>query len=254
MSIKRWIPVLLLLLLVGGCQKDTGLYLPQDQLADRIETMAREGFDEVPTVSVAGKVSLRTHLAKGAADFLLFYDPKTGLRIDIVDPFFRPILASIEKHGKLWVYNSKTRQMTTGDRKQLFKNLTGMEIPPPAFLPLLMGCIPPGDVVATSSKKCDAQEGETCFVLREKSGRFHSEVEISRQDGSLQAVMLAKPPSEKRVIKAVFYPDVNQKIPRKVKIFDLITGDFVIIKYNDIVTGETLDQEKFNPDQFRSAH
>lgn len=254
MSLKRLIPFLVLLMFAYGCHKDTGPYLSQDQLVDRIEHMAKEGFDEIPTVSVAGRVSLRTHLAKGSADFLLLYDPKTGFRIDVVDPFFRPILSCIEKNGKLWVFNSKTGQLTMGDQSELFKNLTGMPIPPSAFLPILMGCIPPADVVAAPSKNCEAKQDASCFVLREKSGRFHCDVEISRKDGTILTVKLAKPPSEKRVLKAVFIQRENEKIPKKVKIFDLITGDFVIIGYNDIVTGETLDPDRFNPDVFRTAH
>lgn len=236
--------------LAASCATRTQDAIPREILVNQVAQMAKTGYASLPTISAAGRIRVDTKKARGSADFILLFDPERGVRIDVVDPLYRPLLSAIVKGDQLWLLDHQDGSTGRAEPQDLFEDLTGLSIPDVDFIPLILGKIPPGNVTPLPAKECPNAENTSCYELRDPAGRLHGRVEISQKDGKLLSQTLPIPGSERGILRAEYSATHPAGIPRKVKIHHLRTDDFVIIRYTDIVFGETLDSKMFDPKRF----
>ena len=247
-SARRFLPLLLVLFALG-CQRPQLPTLPLDQLASSIEHKARHDLASVQAFSAAGRVKIQSKKGSGSTDFLMLYHPDHGLRVEIVDPLYRPMMIVLLKGPTLYIHDPKTGKTSVASRNELFSQLLGLGVPSPDLLPLVLGKIPPGDVVASHNPSCSTQDDRACFTLRDQAGILHGDVEVDLQTGHVASVTLPLPLSAQRAVRAEYFGHHSSGLAEKVKISYLKTQEFVIIRYSDIVHSKPIQIFLFDPDK-----
>lgn len=243
----------LAMLFSAGCTK-SGPTLKAEILNDQVQKMAEVGYDSLPSLTSTGKLSLGGAKGRGSADFVMLFDPALGFRLEVVDPFYRPLQIFIYSKGKGYAFDPRSKRISSGPTEKVLKNLTGFALPAEKLLPLIFGKIPPGghDLTAVPSKTCMADpEKYACFDMRDPEGRLSCMAEISLSEGTLHAVSIPEPHRERLEFRAEYSGFHFLGISRKVKISHLNSNDFVIIRYTDIETGKKLEPGMFDPAQLQ---
>lgn len=245
---KAPIPILLLIAFVLiGCNKNVPVPVSNDDLVVKIEKMAQSGFVLLPTLSISGRIKISAKAGRGSVGMILLYDPNAGLRMDLVDPIFRPVLSMIAKDQTLWVYDPRINKTVFGPMEMMVEKITGFAIGGSDFMPLLFGRIPVGDFTASLAVNCHADDDIACFDLKDKGGAKQMEIGINNATGALSRIIISNSETGKNLILAEFSNDNNEIIPRKVRISNLETNDFVVLRYTDVVSGDSLEAVRFDP-------
>lgn len=237
--------LVLLVLAAPGCRRAPSPMIPIDQLEQRVEDLALQGPSAMPSLSVAGSIKLQAGEKRGRADFLLLYDPQLGLRLEVVDPLYRPVIVVLYREDQLWLHDPKRGVTEQSSQDELMRRLTGVPMPMPSLLPVLLGCLPQCEVVAQPQRNCP--EGRGCFELRTPDGLLVGGADLDAGDGSLASLTLPAPRSYRPAVRAEFTGRDENDLPTRIQITYLKTGEIVLIRYKDIVSGKPLDNNLFDP-------
>jgi hypothetical protein len=235
-------------LIAGGCTQPPTPSLPTDLLAVQIETLAATGFDAIDTISASGRLRGKTDTLNAGAGFILLYDKEEGIRIEVVDPIFRPVLVALVKGEKLWFHDRYSGRTEQGSSEELLARFAGIELPVDALAPLLFGKIPPGkNLTASPNPDIMGIEEALGFTLREKNGRLFANVEISVKTGLPIAVEVPAPYSERIAVRAEISGYRTDGMADRVRILHPSTGKYIQFRCDDQVTGEPISADRFDP-------
>lgn len=231
----------------SGCVKQPATFFVGKDINAHVLSLSENSSDLLPSLSIAGRAKIHTGKNSGSVEFVLLFDHNHGLRLDAVDPFYRPLVSSVVKNDRIWIYDPGTGKTTEGGYDRFIQNITGLPVPTSAFMPLILGKVPKEAAAVEIDNKCEAHDGYSCFTLRDKSGNLHSKIVLDNQSGLPVKIGIPAPYKEKVAIIAEFSGSHHSGIPRKVKISHLESGDFVVLRYSDIQAGDVLDPSRFDP-------
>ncbi len=243
--------IALWVLLVSGCEKTVPVPISDDSLASKIEKMAQDDFKALPTLSISGRIKISAKSARGSASMVMVYNPEKGLRLDVVDPIFRPLLSMLIKKETLWSHDYKSGKTHFGPIKNALKSITGFSMKGAPIIPIIFGKIPTDNVTAVKRKNNDNDPGKrsnVAFDLYNNEGKTRYSVGVNSETGRVGWIIILDPVAGKPLVLAEFSENYKEMIPAKVRISNLETGDFVLIRNTDVVSGVQIDDELFDPD------
>ena len=208
--------------------------------------------DKLPAITGNGSLKVRSSMGSGSLDFLLAYSPPDKMRLELVDPLYRPVQSAVIDKGIIYLKAPGSGSVSRDAAVNYFKRTTGVAIEMDQFFPLMYGRIPGGDWIIEQDGACEKDDHITCFDFKDKYKRIVYKGYFDLDKGRWDAILLPSIRKGQPPIRITYAKSQHNGYPRWVKMENLDSKEYFQLRFSELKLEEAIDPSMFDLGQVKT--